>query len=664
MEIFNLTLRKRLILGFLIATCLTGIVATFVGIRAINENTIDEVQRKVKDDLNVARLIYSNNLEQLNFQLQSLALRTSLRKAIANKDFDGLSDLAGLICDKSSGFNDQICLGLDMLSIVDLGGHVLYRASNPGMQGDTVLWDPIIKKCLDEKVPIASTEIISIDNIRRENPHLGQRVSINIRKTPQSIEITENILSSGMVLRAAHPIFDKRGNMLGALVGGILLNKNYSIVDKVKETVYFDEKYKGKDMGFATIFQDGIRISTNVPTRDNKRAIGTIVSKEVYNRVIGQGKDWIGRAFVVNDWYISAYTPIYDINDRIIGMLYTGILEAKYRDMKLHTILMFLGITILGMIVAFIISYFLGNSIIGRFRILKKATEAVAAGNLTYQLPKDSSSCCIILDDAFNNMARSLKDRDDRLKEAFMQITRTERLAALGQMAAGVAHEINNPLGGILLYSNLILEDLSKDDPLKENIEKIIYQTDRCKKIVQNLLDFARTPSGEMVFLNINDVLTTTLNLVKDQSMFHGIGIETRLEEGLPEVKGDRSRLEQAFLNLIINAAEAMDGKGKLSIRTTLSSTSHVKIFISDTGGGIDKAYLPHIFEPFFTTKDPGRGTGLGLSITYGIIRRHNGFIDVESDEEKGTTFIISLPIGTDSDNSKDQDQEGISSIG
>ncbi|MEA3222923.1 MAG: cache domain-containing protein [Thermodesulfobacteriota bacterium] len=664
MEIFNLTLRKRLILGFLIAACLTGIVATFVGIRTINKNTIDEVQRKVEDNLNVAGLIYNNSLEELSSQLQSVSVRTSLREAIQNKDSDKLSDLAGLICDKSSGFNGQICLGLDMLSIVDTHARLLFSASNPKVQGDTMIWDPIVKRCLDERIPVSSTEIMSIDEIERENPNLTQRVSMDIIKTPQSAEIKGKILSRGMVLRAACPIIDRQGNMLGALVGGILLNKNYSIVDKVKETVYLNEKYKGKDMGFATIFQGGVRVSTNVPTRDNKRAIGTIVSKEVYNKVIGQDKDWIGRAFVVNDWYISAYTPIYDINDRIIGMLYTGILEAKYHDMKLHAIAIFLGITGLGMMVAFFISYSLGSSIIGRFRILKKATETIAAGDLTYQLPEDSSSCCIILDEAFNNMAKSLKDRDDRLKKAFMQITRTERLAALGQMAAGVAHEINNPLGGILLYSNLILEDLPEDDPSRENLEKIADQTNRCKKIVQNLLDFARAPSGEMALFNINDLIIATLNLVKDQSMFQDIATKTILGEGLPEVKGDKSRLEQAFLNLIINAADAMEGKGRLSIKTILSSTGHVKIFISDTGDGIDKGYIPHIFEPFFTTKDPGRGTGLGLSITYGIIRSHNGFIDVESDKGKGTTFIVSLPIGTDPDTKEGQDQEEIPSIG
>jgi two-component system NtrC family sensor kinase len=224
---------------------------------------------------------------------------------------------------------------------------------------------------------------------------------------------------------------------------------------------------------------------------------------------------------------------------------------------------------------------------------------------------------------------------------------------------------MNNPLGGILLYSSLVSEGFPEDSPARENMNKIIYQTNRCKEIVQKLLDFARTPSGEMVPLNINDVLLMSLSLVRDQSMFHGIEVKTSLAEGLPEVNGDRSRLEQIFLNLFINASDSMGKGGKLTVATKLISrfpsdaaegvemekiclltdSNTIKITISDTGKGIEKVHLTHIFEPFFTTKDPGKGTGLGLSIAYGIVRKHDGFIDVESEPGQGTTFSIFLPV-------------------
>ncbi len=651
---FTMKLQSRLVIGFLIATCLTGAVATLVGISSINKNTIDEVQRKVEQDINTAELVYRHNLERLEYQLQFISLRSPIQEAILHGNLEPLEDLRGLIRTGTSQSEEH--MALDMLTLVDTNGVVLYRAANPEAKDDTILWDSVVRKCLYEKKPQSAPEIMSLEVIKAQNPSLSDRIVIPIVKTPQSVEIKDKELAEGMVLRAAYPIFDKQGNLLGALVGGVLLNRDYAIVDTIKETVYRDETYRGRDMGFATIFLGGVRISTNVMTLDENRAVGTIVSKEVYDRVIIEGKEWIGRAFVVNDWYISAYAPIHDIDGNIIGMLYTGILEAKYRDMKLQTTWMFFGITMLGMVVAFFISFRMGQSIIRRIRILKQATEAIASGNLEYQLPPGSSSGFDIIDEAFNNMAKSLKDRDERLQKAFQRITRTERLASLGQMAAGVAHEINNPLGGILLYSNLVLEEMESDNSSRENMEKIIYQTNRCKKIVQNLLDFARTPSGDMIPLSINEVILMSLNLVKDQSMFLGIEIVTDLAEDLPEIRGDLSRLEEVFLNLFINASDAMDGKGVLKIATRLSSTKSVKVSISDTGKGIDKAYLPHIFEPFFTTKDPGQGTGLGLSITYGIIQKHNGLIDVESTPGKGTTFFITLPsyMGDEDSSQKD----------
>ena len=636
-----LNLQVRLIIGFLIAACLTGLVATVVGIRIINRNSIDEANKEIQKNINTAKLIYDHHLERLSTHLQITALRSPLQTAIYTGDIKAMQELKGLV----RGDVTQPS-GLDMLSVIDARGTVLFRAPNPHVMGDNLLWDPVVRKCLEERKPVAATSLMPVGAIEKENPALASRARIDIVKTSHAIEVREPFLTDGMVLRAAYPILDNDGNLLGVLAGGILLNRDYSIVDMIKKTNNRNEQYKGHDMGYSTIFLGGVRISTNILNEEKKRAVGTLISKAVYERVIVQKRDWIGRrAFVVNDWYISAYIPIYDLDHKIIGMLYTGILEAKYRDLKNRTMWIFLGITSLGMIVAFFISFTMGHTIIRRIRVLKQATEAIAAGDLNYQLPPGKSSGFDMLDAAFNNMAKSLKDRDERLQKAFSQITSAERLAALGQMAAGVAHEINNPLGGILLYSNLVLEDMDKDDPKRENMEKIVYQTNRCKVIVLNLLDFARTPTGEMLPVDINKVILNALGLVKDQSMFFGIEIVTAFADDLPEIKGDHSRLEEVFLNLFINAADAMDGKGRLTISTVNTSNNQIKIIITDSGKGIDKTYLPHIFEPFFTTKDPGHGTGLGLSITYGIIRNHNGSIHVESDPGKGTSFSILLPV-------------------
>ncbi|MBN1381987.1 MAG: cache domain-containing protein [Deltaproteobacteria bacterium] len=628
----------------MIAVCLTGFVATFISIWTINKTTINEVQNRVRQDINTAKLIYNNTLDRIASRIQFIVEGHHLDKLIASHHVLTIENIKALIETKPGMQISNNDMFLDMLTLVDANGKVIFRAANPKSRGDNILWDPLVRNCVEKKLLVSSTELMSIDHITKENPALSDRLKTDIVKTPLSADIGKKQLSEGMVMRVAYPVIDKKNRMLGVVVGGILLNGNIGIVDKIKETVYQNEKYKGRDIGVATIFQGGVRISTNVMTKNNERAVNTILSKEVYERVIVEGKDWVDRAFVVNDWYITTYTPILNMDNKRIGILYVGLLEAKYTDIKWRTIWINLGITTLGMILAFIISLRLGNTIITRIKMLKEASEAIAAGDLDYKLSPDKISGFDMLDEAFNYMSKSLKKRDDRLQEMHQQLTRTEKLTALGGMSAGIAHEINNPLGGILLYSNLVSEDLPADTPARKNIEKIIYQANRCKNIVQNLLDFSRTETGEMLPLQINSVIDISLNLVKGQSMFHGIEIKTDLTQNLPDVIGDKSRLEQVFLNLFINAADAMDKKGKLTITTKLNTHNEVIILVSDTGKGIKKEDLPRIFEPFFTTKEPGRGTGLGLSLAYGVINIHKGNINVESQPDKGTTFIISLP--------------------
>ncbi len=661
---FRFDLQGRLVAGFLVATCLTGSIAAITNIWTINRSTIAEVQNRVGQDINAAQLIYNSTLDQMATQIQFAVEAYDLYEYISRPDRRVLENLGVLVGNKAGPLQivnrqedyPESHSGLDMLTLADAGGKVIYRAGNPGRRGDSLMWDPVVMNCLTGGIPVSSTELVPIEKILIENPDLSGRVGIEIVKTPLSAEIGEKRLSDCMVMKAAYPILDKHNVVVGVLVGGILLNGDSTIVDKIKATVYRGEKYKGRDMGVATIFQGGVRIATNVMMSDGRRAVGTTISKTVYDRVIKEGKDWAGRAFVVNDWFITTYKPIYNMDRRLIGVLYTGLLEAKYRDIRWRTIWTNMIIMGIGMILAFVFAYYFGKTIITRIGMLKEASEEIASGNLDYKLSPDRVSGFDMLDKAFNNMAISLKERDDRLQQLHQHLARTDRLTALGGIAAGVAHEINNPLGGILLYSNLVLEDIPGDGPARENIKKIIYQTDRCKKIVQNLLDFARTPTGEMIALQINNIIKTSLNLVEDQSMFHGIEVETRLADNLPDVVGDPSRLEEVFLNLFINAADAMNGKGKLTITSQSGGGDVVRIRVSDTGKGIEREHLPHIFEPFFTTKEPGKGTGLGLSIAYGVISKHNGVIDAESEPGKGTTFIITLPgvdLGYDAEGKK-----------
>jgi len=226
------------------------------------------------------------------------------------------------------------------------------------------------------------------------------------------------------------------------------------------------------------------------------------------------------------------------------------------------------------------------------------------------------------------------------------QLSRTEKLAALGQLAAGVAHEINNPLGGILVYSYLLLEDLEPSRPERTQVEKIVREATRCKEIIQGLLEFSRYIPSKMVPLKVNDILEEVFFLLEDHLHFQNIQIVHEASPDLPLIRGDKSKLEQVFINLLMNSAEAMKGEGKLTVSASVTpGGDRVQLWFQDTGPGIPPHYLSRLFDPFFTTKDVGQGVGLGLSISYGIIQKHLGRIYVERTGPEGSVFVIELPV-------------------
>ena len=424
------------------------------------------------------------------------------------------------------------------------------------------------------------------------------------------------------------------------------MNRNYAIVDEVKQTVFQGEVYKGRDIGTATIFQDDVRISTNVHNEDGSRAIGTRIAADVYQQVVVKGEQYLGRAFVVNNWYITAYEPIKDYENKIIGILYVGILEQKYTDIRNQAILVFSGITLTGVALSILIALLISRSISSSIKRLATASKQLASGNLEAKVTNISNDELGELAKTFNFMATALKDRDEQLKEfTKKKIMESERLALIGQLSANVAHELNNPLQGIVTYSYLLLEEETCTEDAKENLQKIVVQANRCRDIIRGLLDFSRQKKPDKTLCNVNALLQGCISLVEKQALFHNIKVVLKLEENPPMVILDPSQVERVFLNLIINAAEAMDGIGTLTLTTKHNRKKKtIEIKVQDTGHGISKENMSKVFDPFFTTKETGHGVGLGLAITYGIVKEHNGTITVESELEKGTTFISEFP--------------------
>jgi two-component system NtrC family sensor kinase len=257
----------------------------------------------------------------------------------------------------------------------------------------------------------------------------------------------------------------------------------------------------------------------------------------------------------------------------------------------------------------------------------------------------------------FNDLRETLRMKE-ALEKTQVQLLQSEKMASLGKLAAGVAHQLNNPLGGITLFAKLILEEYELADGARDDLQRILKDAQRCRDTVKELLEFARQTRQEMRPHDINQAISRTLFLLENQAIFQNIEIKRNLASDLPLVPADIQQLNHMFMNIILNAVEAMEGKGKLTLKTTLSQNgTRLVIEISDTGPGIPEDVLPQIFEPFFTTKEEGKGTGLGLSLVYSIVENHRGRVTARSKSGEGTTFTIELPL-TREDNGGDEHGE------
>jgi len=654
MKFRPLSLRTKLILSFLIVIIIGGLLSLSLGWRLVKGTIIDQAQLKVKHDLAAAWMVFDKKLKEINKIVDLTAAREGLQEAIKSRKKDILLKSLSRVREDYR---------LDVLTLTDHNGKVIIRTRNPEVIGDDQSQDEIIKSAL-KKGLLAHPQIVSRDELLKEGQGLADQAYMEFIDTPKAAPRPDNEETNGLMLKAASSVQDEYGNHLGVLYGGILLNRNYEIVDRIKEIVYKGEKYKGRDKGTATIFQHDLRISTNVKNEKGERAIGTRVSKEVNTAVLKEGKPWIDRAFVVNDWYITAYEPIKDMDNKIIGILYVGMLERPYIDTATQVMLTFTVMAFLCVVFLLVILYFSTTRIINPLQEMVIATQEIARGDLSHKVEMKSGDEIGDLADSFNQMTAKLKsankklvewgktlekkveERTKELTEMQAHLVQSEKLASLGKLAAGIAHEINNPLGGILIYSHLLLEDTDNDSPYYENLKKIVKETSRCKLIVRGLLEFARPKEPEMSLVNISEIIERSLAIMERQALFQNITIKKSYASDLPQTVADSAQLQQVFINIIINAAEAMDGNGALTLESSLNADgSLIEVKFSDTGHGIKKEDKKRLFEPFFSTKEIGKGTGLGLAISYSIIQKHQGTIEVESQPEKGSTFTVKLPV-------------------
>ncbi|MBB3946312.1 signal transduction histidine kinase [Rhizobium skierniewicense] len=619
---------------------------------------------KVNSDLTVAHQYLVTILEDTGERLEAITGSARLQDIVlaGNK-----TALAGLLEENRQK------LGLDFLFLVDGNGD-LPASAGTDEEKTRVDW-PVRAAALSGKASYAM-DVFSEEDLTRLSPRLADRARIGVTPAPDAA--TGQIFETrGMMIHAASPLRLPGGQAL-ALVGGRLLNQNLDFIDTINELVYRQASLPEGSQGTATLFLDDVRISTNVRLFENQRALGTRVSEAVRATVLGAGKVWLDSAFVVNDWYISAYEPLVDSYGKRVGMLYVGFLEAPFARAKYETlgsvIAAFLGITILS------IPVFLrwARSI---FKPLERMTQTISRvddGDLGARtgLPPtgdEIGQVAVHLDGLLQRLqqregelrawneelnarveerTQELQLANLRLEATTKQLVMSEKLATIGEITAGVAHEINNPIAVIQGNLEVARSMLGKTaDAARTEFNLIDEQVDRISRIVGKLLQFARPEefAGYIERQDPETVISDCMPLVKHVLTRAGIEVvKNNKANGLLAM--NRTELQQVLVNLIVNAAHAMPHGGTLTLGShdeERHGSRGVAISVTDTGVGIGEDVVDRIFDPFFTTKQQ-EGTGLGLSVSQMLIARQGGEITVRSTVGSGTVFTIWLPQALD----------------
>jgi two-component system NtrC family sensor kinase len=659
----DLPIRRKMILSFLAVISFGGIITLIIGMRIEHRTIFSLAQAKVRHDLASAWMVYNEKLISIR---DIIHLSTAREFILDTLRTGNAADPAKKLDDIRREFD------LDILTVTDARGRVVLRARRPDVSGDDQSGDPLVRRAL-LKETAAATQIVSRAELLKEGPDLADRAYFTFIPTAMAAERSEDHEENGMMLKAASPVEDESGTLLGVLYGGVLFNRNYDLVDRVKDIVYKGEKYKDKDIGTATIFQSDLRISTNVLNDQGRRAVGTRVSREVNDAVLRNGRHWVDRAFVVNEWYITAYEPIKDIDGRIVGMLYVGMLEKPYIDLRNRVMGTFAVLA--GLCTFFLLTLlaFIAANITRPLGVMVEATDKIAKGDLDHRVDIDWRDEIGQLAGSFNRMTEDLKranegltqwgrvlekrveERARELQTMQAALIQSEKLASLGKMAAGVAHEINNPLTSILIQTYLLLETCEPGNPSRENLTLIADETSRCAEIVKGLLEFARMTPAQPTKADVNDIIERSIQLLEKQASVRNIKIVKALDLSLPSIDLDKNKMQQVFSNLIINACDAMAGGGTLTITSRLGlDRRQIEILFADTGMGIPEENIHKLFDPFFTTKSAG--TGLGLAVSYGIIQQRGGKIGVRSEVGQGSVFIVILPLDQESEETSQEE--------
>jgi len=656
------TVRYKLLVLVLFPILLVMPIALLLAIYWGTHFTYEQLYIKVNTDLAVADDIFQRIRKDYQEQLSRLVESYSFRTALEADDGEAIHQQIQEL---------HLAAGFTYLHLVDSSGNWLHESSGQSRIS------PLLLRANQGQAQ-TGIEIFSAEDLTREFPRLADMQRLLLIETPRARPSSRTFEDRGMMIRVIYPVKDNNHRVLALLDGGVLLNNNFHFVDTIRDLVYGPGSLPQSSIGTVTVFLDDVRITTNVPLRPGERALGTRVSHEVRSRVLDEGGTWIDRAFVVNDWYISAYEPIVDPEGRRIGMLYAGFLEAPFRTALWRALGVLVLLFLVLMVLSALLAVYGAKTIFKPIEAMSKVVQAIRAGEDRHigqvdsqdeigELAREFDSMLSLLQQRrqeirqwANQLETKVKERTAELEQKNTDLHRTinvlretrrqlvvaEKLAAVGELTAGVAHEINNPTAVMLGNLDILVAELGPAiKPVQQEVNLMIEQIYRIKDIIDNLLQYARPGdfAGYADELDINATVESTIQLVQHLRNPGNLVIHLALE-AVRKARINRHELQQVLVNLLTNAIHALpEQNGEIWLRTKNWDDRGVVICVQDNGSGLTEDQISRIFNPFYSGMKQGEGTGLGLSVSYGLIRRYGGVITVESALGQGSKFFIWL---------------------
>jgi len=652
----HLPIRSKLLTMVLVPLALVlpllGLLLLFWGNAAFDQLLITKVQ----SDLAVARGYFDHVLGQVGASAGAVADSHSLHLALA---VQSPTELVPLLREFKARE------GLDFINLRAVDGTLLVTDS--GVVSEPGHPSPALRAAGVGRPP-ASVEVLQPGELALLAPTLQSRVSVPLVSTRNAAPTSRLTEERAMTVLAHASVRHPDGHVIGVVQAGVLLNRNLPFIDHINEIVYPEGSLPFGSRGTATLFLDDVRISTNVrlfgSERDN-RAIGTRVSQTVRDAVLVEGGTWLHSAFVVNDWYVSAYQPLLDGGGQRVGMLYVGYLEQPFTLLK-YGMLAAIGVIFFTvMLAAAVVSLRGARSIFRPIELMAQTMRRVEAGapdarvgevgsrDEIGQLAGHLDHLLDVIDENTRALQRwnaeldaKVAERTRDLEAAQQQLVRSEKLAAVGQLTASIAHEVNNPIAVIQGNLDLVRELLGPEavKAVRTELALVDEQIERMRLIVTQLLQFARPAeyAGYIDHIDTAAALDGCLLLVGHLLAKTHIRIERDLRATRrPAI--NRGELQQVLVNLLVNAIHTLHEGGTLRLATRDAADDAVEIEVADTGPGLGPELLAELFKPFVTRKKDG--TGLGLWISRSIVERYGGDIRAadRSDGVSGAVFTVIL---------------------